>query len=76
MLAISKTPDDLRATFRPKVPGGRVLIRPDAGFHEVTEEEIREVVDDVERLFLLKGVGEVPSKLEQFALRVLSESHF
>jgi len=72
----STTIADLRATFRAKVPDGPVLVRPESGFYETSEPEIQKVIDDVERLFLQKSLGEEPTPLEQFALRVLAESYF
>jgi hypothetical protein len=78
MTVISKTVADLRATFRAKVPGGPVLIRP-ANRHyflETDEEEIQKIIDEVEKLFLRRELGDKPTLLEQFAVRVLSESYF
>ncbi len=78
MTVVSKTVADLRATFRTKAPGGPVLVRAANGhnFIETTEEEIQKVIDDVERLFIRAELGDKPTALEQFAVRILSESYF
>ncbi|MEQ6332931.1 hypothetical protein [Sphingobium sp. MK2] len=66
----------LRATFRPKVEGGPVLIRPNTGFMEVTEKEVQDAIDDIERMFIRKALGDEPTTLEMLAVRLLTESYF
>lgn len=73
---MSKTVAHLRATFRPKVPNGPILIRPNSGFIEVTETEVQEAIDDIAKLFVRKDLGDGPTALEQLAVRFLMESYF
>lgn len=76
MVQMSKTVADLRAMFKPKVPGGPIVIRPSSRFYEVTQKEITAAIDEVERLFVRKELGDPPNALEQLALIILSESYF
>ena len=73
---MTMTTAHLRAAFRPKVENGPILIRPNSGFLEVTEEEVQSAIDDIERLFVRKALGDGPSSLEKLAVRLLMESYF